>query len=79
MTNGEIKTINIELHPTSGNVRFDDWLTLKSNRSLQNQKDFLLLERTLQSDFESGNDLSGCVIVYTDDQFIVYDVTDFLS
>ncbi len=79
MTNGEIKTINIELHPTSGNVRFYDWLTLKSNRSLQNQKDFLLLERTLQSDFESGNDLSGCVIVYTDDQFIVYDVTDFLS
>lgn len=74
MTDGGIKTVTLTIDHESGNVVLCEWLTLRSNRDLKDQKDFLLLEASLQEVFEANNDLSDCTLVYRDDGFIIYDI-----
>ena len=66
VTDGEIRMIYTSLTENT------DWLTLKSNRSLTNQQEFLLLQRSEVSAYTHRYDLTDDAIVYQDEVFVVY-------
>ena len=74
MSDGAVRFVNIHFFSDTGHIQFNPWLCLKTNRTLEGTKDFLLLEAGQQFSFESKNDLSRCVEVYQDENYIIYEI-----
>lgn len=74
MSDGAVRIVNINYFSDTGHIQFDPWLCLKTNRTLEGTKDFLLLEAGQQASFETKNDLSRVTAVYRDENYIVYEI-----
>lgn len=75
ITNGKIKMINMLIDEQTGETQYYNWLTLKSNRELQNQKEFFLVERSLNEVFQKEKDPKEYRMVYSDEWYVVYDLS----
>ena len=73
MSDGAVRFVNVHTDNLA-NISFNPWLCLKTNRTLEGTKDFLLLEAGQQSSFESKNDLSRVTAVYRDENYIIYEI-----
>ncbi len=76
ISNGKVKTINITLNGISGEISYYDWLTLKSNREIETDKYFLLLDKVESENFKKNQKFANSGIVYTDEYFVIYNLTD---
>ena len=74
MSDGAVRFVNVHFFSDTGHIQFNPWLCLKTNRTLEGTKDFLLLEAGQQIPFESTNDLSRCTAVYADENYIIYEI-----
>ena len=75
MSDGAVRFVNVHYFSESGHIQFNPWLSLNTNRELEGTKDFLLLEAADQNSFEYWNDLSRCALVYQDDHYVIYEIT----
>ena len=73
MSDGAVRFVNVHTDNLA-NISFNPWLCLKTNRTLEGTKDFLLLEAGQQYAFESANDLSRVKAVYRDENYIIYEI-----
>lgn len=74
MTDGAVRTVNVETR--NGAWQYYDWLSLKSNRTMEAAKPFLLLESSEQA-MLSGTPLEGLVSqTWEENGFAVYDIPD---
>jgi len=74
MTDGAVRTVNVETK--NGAWQYYDWLSLKSNRTMDAAKPFLLLEGSEQA-MLSGTPLEGLVSqTWEENGFAVYDIPD---
>lgn len=73
MSDGAIRFVNVHTDNLA-NISFNSWLCLKTNRTLEGTKDFLLLEAGQQASFESKNDLSRVSLVYQDENYVIYGI-----
>lgn len=76
ISNGKIKMINLNMNFNDGTIYYYDWLTLKSNRSLVNKKKFILLSVDEYYKLIKNEELQKCEIVYRDDYYVIYDLTE---
>lgn len=76
ISNGKIKMINVNMNFNDGTIYYYDWLTLKSNRSLVNKKKFILLSVDEYYKLTKNEELQKCEIVYRDDYYVIYDLTE---
>jgi len=73
MSDGAVRFVNVHVDNLA-RISFNPWLCLKTNRTLEGTKDFLLLEAQQQLSFESKNDLSRCALVYKDTNYVIYEI-----
>ncbi|MBQ7817707.1 MAG: hypothetical protein IJ388_02795 [Oscillospiraceae bacterium] len=71
MSDGAVRFVNVHVDNLA-NISFNPWLCLKTNRTLQGTKDFLLLEAGQRTSFESKNNLSRVSLVYQDENYVIY-------
>ena len=71
LSDGAIRFVNVHVDNLA-NISFNPWLCLKTNRTLEGTKDFLLLEAGQRASFESKNDLSRVRLVYQDENYVIY-------
>ena len=71
MSDGAVRFVNVHTD-NLGNISYNSWLCLKTNRTLEGTKDFLLLEAGQKLSFESQNDLSRVSLVYQDENYVIY-------
>ncbi len=74
MSDGAVRIVNIHYYSDSGNSYFNPWLCLKTNRTLEDTKDFLLLQTSQQQSFESKKGLAQCERVYVDENYVIYEI-----
>ena len=74
MSDGAVRIVNIHYYPDTGNSYFNPWLCLKTNRTLEGTKDFLLLEKGQQQSFESKKGLTKVERVYEDENYVIYEI-----
>jgi hypothetical protein len=74
MSDGAVRFVNIHYFSDTGHIQFNPWLCLKTNRTLEGTKDFLMLAAYNQYSFETKNDLSRCERVYQDDWYVIYEI-----
>lgn len=74
MSDGAVRFVNVHYFGDTGHIQFNPWLCLKTNRTLEGTKDFLLLEVGQQASFETKNDLSRCLAVYQDENYVIYEI-----
>ncbi|MBQ6996859.1 MAG: hypothetical protein IJN60_00600 [Oscillospiraceae bacterium] len=73
MSDGAVRFVNVHTDDLS-RISYNSWLCLKTNRTLEGTKDFLLLEAGQQQSFESKNDTSQVKLVYRDDNYVIYEI-----
>lgn len=71
LSDGAVRFVNVHVDNLA-NISFNPWLCLKTNRTLEGTKDFLLLEAGQRYSFESKNDLSRVRLVYQDENYVIY-------
>ncbi len=71
MSDGAVRFVNVHTD-NLGNISYNSWLCLKTNRTLEGTKDFLLLEAGQKLSFESQNNLSRVSLVYQDENYVIY-------
>lgn len=76
ISNGKIKMINVNMNFNDGTFYYYDWLTLKSNRSLEDKKKFLLLSAEEYQKMAKTEELQKCEIVYKDDYYTIFDLAE---
>ena len=74
MSDGAVRIVNIHYYKDTGNSYFNPWLCLKTNRTLEGTKDFLLLQTDQQASFENKKGLNQCQRVYADENYVVYEI-----
>lgn len=71
LSDGAVRFVNVHVDNLA-RISFNPWLCLKTNRTLQGTKDFLLLEAGQRTSFESKNNLSRVSLVYQDENYVIY-------
>ena len=74
MSDGAVRFVNVHFFCNTGHIQYNPWLCLKTNRTQEGTKDFLLLQADQQAAFESKNDLSRSPLVYQDEHYVIYEI-----
>lgn len=74
MSDGAVRFVNVHFFPDTGHIQYNPWLCLKTNRTLEGTKDFLLLQKDQQAAFESKNSTDRVALAYADENYVVYTI-----
>jgi hypothetical protein len=74
MSDGAVRFVNVHFFSNTGHIQYNPWLCLKTNRTLEGTKDFLLLQADQKAAFETKNNLSRSPLVYQDEHYVIYEI-----
>ena len=76
LTDGNTKMVSVTFEDSSKSVNYFNWLTLKSNRSYDAEKPFILVRRSERDTFENLNLQADISLAFKGEYYSVYDINN---